>query len=388
MNFKIFILIISSLMLNQFAFAQKFRTLEQYQEYFLKNYKSLDKIEGIWYKSSKKTIDGYVTNLDPLIVAIIKEGNVFKEYRLKDGYYTPKKGSRSFKYTRSGYQYNHYEATNYTFYGEYFYLYGENMKFSFKMGVLNLVKNQFKERGGNPNSIKSAFYTYSYSKMYPLESDFENYNKPIQIEKSTGTGFAISSDGYIVTNYHVVENASKIKVKGINGDFSKSYSAKVMVSDKNNDLAILKIDDYSFSTLGAIPYMIKNISAKTGESIFVLGYPLTATMGEEIKLTNGIISSKSGFQRDITSYQMTAPIQPGNSGAPMFDKNGNIIGIVNAKHIGAENAGYAVKTSYLFNLIDALPTTIKMPTANTLKGKTLSSQVELANKFVYIIEVE
>jgi len=233
---------------------------------------------------------------------------------------------------------------------------------------------------GDPDYKNNTLYMdMKLMKIYPIEEESKTV--------CSATGFAISQNGIIVTNYHVIENATKIKVKGIKGDFSKSYSAKVIVSDKNNDLAILKIDDYSFTTLGTIPYMINNNSANVGENIFVLGYPLTATMGEEIKLTNGIISSKSGFQGDITSYQMTAPIQPGNSGAPMFDKDGNIVGIVNAKHVGVENAGYAVKTSYLFNLIDALPTTLKLPSVNTLKGKTLSSQVELANKFVYIIEV-
>jgi S1-C subfamily serine protease len=237
-------------------------------------------------------------------------------------------------------------------------------------------------------------YYNGYSEKISLIKLFPEYdNKSPNIkdiekkQKITGTCFAISSDGYLVTNYHLVENSTEIKIKGVNGDFLKPLSAKVILSDKNNDLALLKIDDYFFTSIASIPYIIKSTPSNVGENIFVLGYPLTATMGEEIKLTNGIISSKSGFQRDITSYQMTAPIQPGNSGAPMFDKDGNIVGIVNAKHVGAENAGYAVKTSYFFNLIDALPTTIELPTVNTLKGKTLSSQVELANKFVYIIEV-
>ena len=100
------------------------------------------------------------------------------------------------------------------------------------------------------------------------------------------------------------------------------------------------------------------------------------------------ISSKSGFKGDITTYQITAPVQSGNSGAPLFDKEGILIGIVNAKHTDADNVGYAIKTTYLFNLIEALPTTLKLSAVNTLKGNTLSSQVELANKFVYIIEAE
>ena len=111
-------------------------------------------------------------------------------------------------------------------------------------------------------------------------------------------------------------------------------------------------------------------------------------MGDEIKLTNGIISSRTGFQGDITSYQISAPVQPGNSGGPVFDSQGNIIGIINAKHLGAENASYAVKASYLTNLIVLLPRPPILQTVNSLTGKTLTQQVELAKKFVYIIETE
>ena len=96
---------------------------------------------------------------------------------------------------------------------------------------------------------------------------------------------------------------------------------------------------------------------------------MRATMGDEVKLTNGIISSKSGFQGDVTSYQITAPVQQGNSGGPLFDSKGNIIGIINAKHAGAENASYAIKASYLMNLIDLMPTPPKLQTISTVADR-------------------
>jgi hypothetical protein len=111
-------------------------------------------------------------------------------------------------------------------------------------------------------------------------------------------------------------------------------------------------------------------------------------MGDEIKLTNGIISSKTGFQGDITSYQISAPVQPGNSGGPIFDNQGNLIGIINAKHTGAENASYGVKSSYLTGLLELLPGPPKLQTVNSLAGKSLTQQMELVRKFVYIIETE
>jgi S1-C subfamily serine protease len=223
-----------------------------------------------------------------------------------------------------------------------------------------------------------------YIKLFPSVSD--NINTPSDVQ-SSGTGFAISSNGYIATNFHVTNGSTKIKVRGINGDFSRAYSAKVISEDKNNDLAIIKIDDPYFTTLGTIPYTFSDRASEVGTSIFVLGYPLRATMGDEIKLTNGIIISKSGFQGDVTSYQMSAPIQPGNSGGPMFDSRGNLIGIVNAKHRGAENVSYAIKSSYLLNLIDLLPTTPQLQAINQLTSKPLTEQVKSVKKFAFIIEV-
>jgi S1-C subfamily serine protease len=231
---------------------------------------------------------------------------------------------------------------------------------------------------------RSATISDKFSPIFKPEKKQEI----VQKQKSSGTGFGISSNGIIVTNYHVIDNATSIKVRGVNSNFNKTYNAKLLISDKNNDLALIQIDDYNFSSLANIPYTIKTSLAGVGENIFVLGYPLRATMGDEIKLTNGIISSKSGFQGEINSYQISAPIQPGNSGGPLFDNQGNLIGIVNAKHVGAENASYAIKASYLTNLIDLLPTSLKLQKINLLKGKTLTQKVGQVKNFVFIIETE
>lgn len=202
--------------------------------------------------------------------------------------------------------------------------------------------------------------------------------------QSSGTGFLISNNGYIATCYHVIEEATELSVKGINNDFSRKYKARIVATDKVNDLAILKID---CNIEIPISYSFKWDVSDVGQEVFTLGYPLKTTMGEEIKLTNGIISSKSGFQGDITTYQITVPVQPGNSGGPLFDKNGFVIGVINAKHTGAENAGYAVKSNVLKNLIQSSSQNITLPQSNQLYGKPLTSQVKLAKKDVLIIEV-
>lgn len=204
---------------------------------------------------------------------------------------------------------------------------------------------------------------------------------------ASGTGFALSSDGYIATNNHVIEGAKAVKVRGINEDFQKTYSATIMSTDVNNDLAIIKIDDAAFTNLGELPYTFNTKTSDVGTSVFVLGYPMRASMGDEIKLTNGIISSKTGFKGDITTYQISAPIQAGNSGGPLFDATGNLIGVINAKHTQAENASYAIKVSYLTSMIESLLNPPVLPAQNKISAKPLTEQVKQVKKFIYILEI-
>jgi S1-C subfamily serine protease len=203
---------------------------------------------------------------------------------------------------------------------------------------------------------------------------------------SSGTGFLISSEGYIVTNHHVIKDANSITVRGLNGDFNKSVSAKLVIEDINNDLAIIKTDEYQTPSLTEPPFIISSKKVEPGNSVFCLGYPLRATMGEEVKITNGIISSNSGFMGDITSYQISAPVQPGNSGGPLFDDKGNLVGIINAKHSGAENVSYAVKSGYLLNLINSASISIKLQQINKMNTLSLPEKIKVVKKYTYIIE--
>lgn len=221
-----------------------------------------------------------------------------------------------------------------------------------------------------------------YIKMYPTASSGIG-----QVENTswTGTGFALKK-GFIVTNYHVVENAKNVEVQGVNGSFVDSYNAEIISTDKFNDLALIKITDDKFSQFDPIPYNVKTGVSDVGEEVFVLGYPMTSTMGDEIKLTTGVVSSRTGFQGDMSLYQISAPIQPGNSGGPLFDNNGNIIGVVNAKHKGAENVGYAIKTSYLRNLVESSVSTDILPTNNQISNLPLTQKVKKVKDHIFIIK--
>lgn len=207
--------------------------------------------------------------------------------------------------------------------------------------------------------------------------------------QSQGTGFAISSDGHIATNYHVVEGQDKIKVKGINGEFAQSYTAEVVKVDKANDLAILKVN----TNLGNIPYGFKNKKENVASKVFAYGFPIIDLLGVEVKFTEGRINSNSGLMNDPRWYQHTATIQSGNSGGPLFNKYGNLVGINVAgidndkvkKIIGTEtnNINYAIKTRYLLNLMEDLEL---QPTSNIGINKLdVEDQYKKIKKFVYII---
>lgn len=245
----------------------------------------------------------------------------------------------------------------------------EDLYITFEQGVMKTIWTD-----GRDNN--------TYIKLYPIATSSSN-NSGAAI---SGSGFALSSSGFIVTNHHVIDGIHDLSVRGISGDFHTKYRAQVYYSDERNDLAIIKIADPNFTSLGQIPYSIKTSMSPVGEGIFVLGYPLLSTMGTEIKLTNGIISSKAGYQGDIASYQISAAVQPGNSGGPLFDNSGNLIGVVNAKLINGENVSYAIKSMYLQNLIEVSGITSEFQAVNKLYSKTLPEQVEAIKNFVYIIE--
>ncbi|OJV23349.1 MAG: hypothetical protein BGO30_08625 [Bacteroidetes bacterium 41-46] len=243
------------------------------------------------------------------------------------------------------------------------------------------------------NVGKNSFFWTGIIINNPLINKTENYQNRSNVKteeeiidvKSSGSGFAISSRGLIVTSYHVVKDATRIKVRGVNGNFDVAYKAKILTFDRINDIAILEISDPLFTNLAEIPYQISFNISDVGDDVFVLGYPLRALMGDEIKLTNGLISSRSGFQGDITSYQVSAPVQPGNSGGPLFNKDGDVIGIINAR-LSIESVSYAVKTPYLKTMLDSYGNNNNLPTINLIRNLTLSDKVKAIRNFVYIIE--
>lgn len=205
-----------------------------------------------------------------------------------------------------------------------------------------------------------------------------------------GSGFFISQQGHIATNYHVVEDAKALQVRFTQNGNVESHPATVVITDPQNDLAIIKIDDAAFETLRSIPYGLLARTKDTGSEVFALGFPMADVMGTEVKFTDGKISSKSGLQGDVRVYQISVPIQPGNSGGPLFDMNGNVVGItssgLNRDYFKSENVNYAIKGSYLKTLMESSPEAIVLDEKDvSTVNLSLTERIKLYEDFVVLI---
>ena len=209
--------------------------------------------------------------------------------------------------------------------------------------------------------------------------------------RGNGSGFFLNQEGYIATNYHVIEDATVVQANFTRNGKVESYPAKVVTVDPQNDLAIIKIDDPSFKNVSQIPYGLLSRTIDTGSEVFALGYPMADIMGNEVKFTDGKISSKSGIQGDARVYQISVPIQPGNSGGPLFDMKGNVVGItssgLNRDYFKSENVNYAIKASYLKTLIESCPNEIVLRENSQIgiSKATLTETIKKYEDFVVLI---
>ena len=240
------------------------------------------------------------------------------------------------------------------------------------------------------NFLESS--TFSLLKLYPKA----NSTSKRKISKNggwagNGSGVIISKSGHIITNHHVIKDAEKIEVEFMLDDELQKFNAEVVQVDKTNDLAVLKIFDMNFDGVSEPPYNFKFRGSDVGTKVYAFGYPMALSiMGKEIKVTDGMISSKFGFDDNITTYGITAPIQIGNSGGPLFDEQANLIGINSSglKKDIADNVAYSIKTSYVKNLLDVLPKSIELPSSTRLKSLPLIEQIKEISKYVVLVKVK
>jgi TPR repeat protein len=210
----------------------------------------------------------------------------------------------------------------------------------------------------------------------------------IEIPSASGTGFFITEDGYLISNYHVVKDAAQVRLVTSDG----IITAKVVQADSANDLALLKADGH-FTALPVIPSRV----VKLGGTVATVGFPDPGLQGFAPKLAKGEIAALSGAGDDARYFQISAPVQPGNSGGALVDAAGNVVGIVSAKLDAAtalaasgalpENVNYAVKSSFLLSFLESVPgVEAKLKAPNT-KDESFEDVVKQAQDAAVLVLV-
>jgi S1-C subfamily serine protease len=209
------------------------------------------------------------------------------------------------------------------------------------------TKNDLKSLGLQVGSIDSQIAKLKASATSDFSGIIETDIKSVVIVKtdiSQGSGFIITSDGYLVTNAHVMEGATSAGVVTYDGNL---HQVKLIGKDTNMDIALLKIDG-TYSPLN----LANSNDVQVGEKVIAIGSPY----GLQFSVTEGIVSNVHQLgENGIKAYiQTDAPLNPGNSGGPLIDTSGKVVGINNFKIGGGESLGFALEANYVKESVNAI----------------------------------
>lgn len=242
------------------------------------------------------------------------------------------------------------------------------------------------------STIKSVVEQCANSVVEIQTESVTNGSNPFQqyVSSGAGSGVILTQDGYIVTNHHVIEDANSITVRTRSGD---EYNASLVGSDEQSDLAVLKID-----ASGLTPAVLgDSTTLEVGDLAIAIGNPLGELGGS---VTSGIISALDREMtidgQTMTLLQTDAAVNPGNSGGGLFNANGDLIGIVNAKSSGenVEGIGFAIPISTATDIIDELIANGEVTSRPTLgvslynvEDEMTASQLGVDSTGVYIVQI-
>jgi serine protease Do len=195
--------------------------------------------------------------------------------------------------------------------------------------------------------------------------------------KTVATGFLIDPKGLMITNAHVVSKSDNIRVFNSKGD---QFNAFVVQLDVTRDVAIIKIDDPKFKAFSSLPYGIRKTNSELAEPVFTLGFPR-----DEIVYGEGYLSARTGFHGDTLSCQISVPANPGNSGGPVFNHEGEVIGILTGKQTEADDFVFAIQSKYIYQAVENVK---KNPIYQNVKIVSKSSNLSGLSKQHQVKKIE
>ncbi len=206
---------------------------------------------------------------------------------------------------------------------------------------------------------------------------------PVETEFKGGTGFMIDTKGYIVTNAHVIGNSTVVIVQNNKG---QEFNTKIAYIDPAADLAFLKIVDSDYKAPAVLPYAISKGNIELGEAIFTLGYPR-----DEIVYGEGYLSAKTGYRGDTLTCQIAVAANPGNSGGPVLDKNGEVIGVLSNRQLQAQGAVFAIRSKNIYMILDEMKSdsslaAIHLTQTSSVKNLDRLQQIKKIQEFIYLVK--
>lgn len=214
--------------------------------------------------------------------------------------------------------------------------------------------------------------------------------KPVPKEEkrsSSGTGFFVTREGHLVTNNHVIESCATVQIKPANGS---PLPARILARDTTNDLALLKAD-HSAENVATV-----RAGVRLGEAVAAFGFPLNSVLASSGNFTLGNVTALAGIGDDIRFLQISTPVQPGNSGGPLLDENGNVVGVVTSKlnalktvvAIGdlPQNVNFAIKAGALATFLES--TRVEFQTISNTTRLSPPDLADVANSIGVFVRCE
>jgi S1-C subfamily serine protease len=221
-----------------------------------------------------------------------------------------------------------------------------------------------------------------------LSNEITKSKIPTKAEiKGGGSSFLIDGKGYLVTNAHVVDGATSASVFNEDG---KEFSAIIAYKNDEKDLAILKIEDEDFEPIKNLPYGIKKSNGDLGDEIFTIGFPNFPRT--DVVYNVGYLSSTKGYNGDTLACQIQMNANHGNSGGPVFNKRGEVIGVLSTKLSKADGVSFAIKSKNIYQAVeelkksDSTSSNLKINASTTLNGEERVNQVKKIENYVYMVK--